>query len=57
MSDSVRNALFAASRRLLVPLARLLMKQGVSADELKILIDQACVQAGAEGAHRIAIHG
>ena len=39
MSDSVRNALFAASRRLLVPLARLLMKQGVSADELKILID------------------
>lgn len=45
MSDSVRNALFAASRRLLVPLARLLMKQGVSADELKILIDQSCVQA------------
>ena len=45
MSDSVRNALFAASRRLLVPLARLLMKQGVSADELKILVDQACVQA------------
>ncbi|MFO1206404.1 MAG: DUF6502 family protein [Burkholderiales bacterium] len=45
MSDSVRNALFAASRRLLVPLARLLMKQGVSADELKVLVDQACVQA------------
>lgn len=48
MSDSVRNAVFAASRRLLVPLARLLMKQGVSADEFKILVDQACVQAAQE---------
>jgi hypothetical protein len=45
MSDSVRNALFAASRRLLVPLARLLLKQGVSAEEFQALVDQACVQA------------
>lgn len=45
MSESVRKALFAASRRLLVPLAHLLMKQGVSADELKVLVDQAFVRA------------
>lgn len=45
MSESVRQALFAASRRLLTPLARLLLQQGISADEMKILIDQACVRA------------
>jgi len=41
-------ALFAACRRLLVPLARLLLRQGIGASELKAFVDQAYVRAAVE---------
>ena len=48
MSESVRMALYAACRRLLLPLARVLLRQGISASELKALVDQAYVRAAIE---------
>ena len=48
MSESVRMALYSACRRLLVPLARVLLRQGIGASELKALVDQAYVRAAIE---------